>query len=261
MSSSQATQNMQPAQPPAKKRRRVGVTSTPFPQYKSSVDASQSRDIRALKKAVIRLSRTDEVKYYDVKQTIQAETTIAPNDLLALDLFTGDQQLRFKQREGQSISVLGWQFHGTLTVPIQPIANTLDYRIRILVVHRPVADAPVISDVLQTGNVFAPNKMKPDSPYRILYDKVYIMNGPAFQSTTQQIFVAPPLPYKVQVKINLNKKVFGTAGKKATWPVGGLTATGPQTGDLALFCWCPDGPIAGPFPVLEGTSRLRFLDQ
>ena len=155
---------------------------------KKSVDQKQNKAIKSLAKKVSTLSRAVEVKFLDTVTSKIDLTTLVQNKHIT-DISPWDSNSvvanaeRNERREGNSVLIKSYSYRGIIHLPQNDSAPRAA-RVRLMVVHTPDSTTPVITEVLSTptaGNdthiVDSFKRIKPANPYRVLYDKVFLLQS------------------------------------------------------------------------------------
>ena len=139
--------------------------------------------------------------------------------------------------------------------------KTYECKVRMLIVLSPDSGYPLIAQVLEKPNsIFSPRKVKPENPYKVLYDRTFDL-----QSVTQVrghattgVNVTSTEKFRHNFDIKLGAKAFGKEGLKCTWQQGS-TSIHPQQGAVTVFLYSTAADGAWK-PQIAAETRLRFLD-
>ena len=155
---------------------------------KIRTDAKQNKDIAVLKKKVKILSQATELKFYD-RILEKTDLTTLVQGIALTDLAPWDSNSvtanadRNTRREGNSVLIKSFNYRGIISIPVGATAPA-SARVRLMVVHTPDSQTPAIFDVITTpsaGNdphiVDSYKRIKPPAPYRVLYDKVVLLQS------------------------------------------------------------------------------------
>jgi len=212
------------------------------------------------------MSKAVEVKYYDRNLSTSDDVggiainslSIPLNNLSPWDTDAINSNAnRNTSREGNSIVMRRFQFKGTINF-FTNVSTENHCRVRLFIVHCPDSSQPSYSQVMQYFSVDTLKKIKPDNPYRVIWDRSYNLstaiqtrNNGTYQNSTAVE------PFRKNINIDLKFK----SGLKTTWAQGAST-NDPIQGSLTLMA-ISDQPNAANSqkPQLNGYSRLRFVDQ
>lgn len=239
---------------------------------KKSVDKKQNKDIKVLKEKVKNLSSAVEVKFLDTVTSKTDLTTLVQNKHIT-DLSPWDSNSvvanaeRNERREGNSVLIKSYTYRGIVEIPQNDSAPRAA-RVRMMVVHTPDSEAPVITEVLTTpsaGNdthiIDAFKKIKPANPYDVMYDKTFLLQSTipdAISGTTRNATAVEPFRRKFNINLSFHKNPL-----KCTWAQGQATAA-PIQGALTLFVFSDVQETGGDpnlnNPRISGLSRMRFMD-
>lgn len=225
----------------------------------ANTDCKQNRQIKALQNQVTRLSKGEELKYVDRGFTWSVANTASIQPMTNPALFTGDQLLRHKQREGQSVNTTKFMMKGTIYVPDAGLTGDANNRVRMLVVL--MKDSGVIQsvgDIIENpGQLDSYLKVKPPNPYTVLYDRTFNLQNVTQVQTATNISL-PTEKWRIPFSINLGKEAFGKTGTKATWLTDDGTTVQSRTGGVSIIVYS-DSTLPS-HPVVQGQFRWRFMD-
>lgn len=226
---------------------------------KKSIDAKQNKAIKKLKTEVKKLAVTIEKKYWDKQISLSVSSAPYIYPLNDLALFTGNQQDRHKQREGQSIVLTSFRLRGLVEIVQNAVSPDLNNRIRLMIVFTKDSTTPVaITDILASNTIDSFKLIKPPHDYDVMYDRVFNLQNVEQNHYVGGNYAAPTEKYRLPFDIRLGTKKFTKSGIKCTWELGDATGTAPRQGALTLIALSDSGVIS--HPSMRAASRLRFMD-
>ena len=250
---------------PVNKDRRLGAFRP------RSTNAKQNKEINKLKKKVSAIEKTITKKFSDVAipDTVISNTVLGEYQLDMASFPAWDSnalnanELRTRQREGNSVIIKQVLLKGEIILPtdqgtLDPLYNC---KVRCVIVRSPDSGYPLFNQVLEAPNdVFSHKKIKPENPYKVLYDRSFNLqnvipngiSGSTRNATATENFRFP-------INIRLGKKAFSKEGAKATWQQGS-TSIHPQQGAITLFMYSDVSSATQAKPVFTGNLRVRFLE-
>lgn len=224
-----------------------------------TVDRKQNKDIRDLKKTVKSLIETNELKYLDRKEDLSVSTTVQIIPLNNPTLWAGNNTTRHQQREGASFLTMSYRLKGLVKIDPDAVSPDYENRLRMMVVLTKDSTTPAsITDILQTTGFETFHKIKPPHDYKVLYDRVFNLQGvipSAISGSTRN--ATSTERFRIPFDIKLGKKHFGKSGCKAQWEEND-GAVAPRQGALSLIVFSDSSVVS--HPVVNGFSRLRFMD-
>lgn len=226
---------------------------------KSKVDAKQNQEIADLKKDVKSLMETNELKYLDRYEDHNVSTGVSIIPLNNPTLWAGSNTTRHQQREGASFLTTSYRLRGLVYIDPNAASPDLNNRVRMMVVLTKDSTTPAsLGEVLQTQGFETYHKIKPPHDYKVLYDRVFNLQGiiPSDISGGTRNATATE-KFRIPFDIKLGKKHFGKVGCKAQWEEND-GAIAPRQGALTLIMFSDSTVIS--HPVVQGASRLRFMD-
>lgn len=237
-------------------------------KIKLSVDRKQNKEIKKLKKVVKTLSKTNEKKWKDdaiVSADVNSHA-IGSYQLDLTNIYPWDSDAaaanatRNYSRIGNSVVVTRIQLNGQIVLPEGGTDPTYACRVRFLVVYTPDSEYAGLGEILEHPNdIDSHKKIKPDAPYRILYDKKMNLQNTvpsAISGGTRNATAVEP--FRRNISIQLGPKKLGKGGLKVSWAQGSASDQ-PMMGAITLYAI---SDVIGTFtaPVFGGRRRLRFLD-